>query len=79
MGREASCAWCVGRFCCGNNVICTFGNSVTFTGRMHCLVDAVEYTELTSDDMDIEVEGRLVYGTDSDGGSIGYDTGAENL
>ena len=55
------------------------GEEVAFTGRLHCLAGAVEYSELTGDDMDIDVEGCLVYGTDSDGGSIGYDTSAEAL
>lgn len=55
------------------------GEEVAFIGRLHCLAGAVEYSELTGDDMDIDVDGCLVYGTSEDGGSIGYDTSAEAL
>ena len=37
------------------------------------------YSTLTGDALDLDVYGCLVYGTDSDGGSIGYDTSAGSL
>ena len=49
-----------------------FVNTVTFTGRLHCLADAVTYSGLSGTDMDIEVEGCLVYGTSEDGGVAEY-------
>ena len=55
------------------------GEEVAFTGRLHCLAGAEEYSELTGDDMDIEVEGCLVYGVGENGENVGYDTGALNL
>lgn len=38
------------------------GEEVVFIGRLHCLAGAVEYSELTGADMDIDVEGCLVWG-----------------
>lgn len=55
------------------------GESVTFAGRLHCLADAERYSQLSSDDMDIDVTGCLVYGIGEDGGSVTYDTSAESL
>ena len=55
------------------------GDEVAFSGRLHCLADASLYSTLTGTDMDIDVEGCLVYGTAEDGGAIGYNTGAEAL
>lgn len=47
------------------------------TDWLHCLASAEGYSYVTSDDMDIEVEGCLFYETDSDGGSIAYDNGVD--
>ena len=56
------------------------GDEVAFTGRLHCLADAVTYSQLTGTDMDIDVEeGCLVYGTAEDGGVVAYNTGAGAL
>ena len=56
------------------------GDEVAFTGRLHCLEDAVTYSSLTGDDFDIDVEGCLVYGTAEDGsGGIAYNTGSLSL
>ena len=55
------------------------GDEAAFTGRLHCLAGVEEYSYLTGDDLDLDVYGCLVYGTDSDGGSIGYDTSAGAL
>ena len=52
------------------------GDEVAFTGRHHCLADAVTYRGLSGADMDIDVPGCLVYGTDNDGGEAVYNTGA---
>ncbi len=65
-----------GVFVVGDNDFFTFG---TFTGRLHCLADAVEYADLTGDDMDIEVTGCLIYGVGENGENVGYDTGVESL
>ena len=60
----------------GDNDFFTFG---IFTGRLHCLADAVTYAELSGDDMDIEVTGRLIYGVGENGENVGYDTWVESL
>ena len=52
------------------------GDSVSFTGRLHGLADAVTYSQLTGTDMDIDVEGCLVYGTSDDGATAVYNTSA---
>ena len=57
----------------------SIGEEVVMSGRLHCLAGAEEYSTLTGDDLDLDVYGCLVYGTDSDGGSIGYDTSAGAL
>ncbi len=80
MGRDTSCVCCARRFyCLGNKDICNFGNSATFTGRLHCLADAVTYSQLSSSDMDIDVEACLVYGTADDGGVAEYNKSAAAL
>ncbi len=56
-----------------------FVNTVTFTGRLHCLADAVGYADLVGANIDIEVDGCLVYETDNDGGVVAYNTGTEML
>ena len=55
------------------------GEEAVISGRLHCLADVEQYSYLTGDDLDLDVYGCLVYGTDSDGGSIGYDTSAGAL
>ena len=55
------------------------GEEVVMSGRLHCLADVEQYSYLTGNDLDLDVYGCLVYGTDSDGGSIGYDTSAGAL
>ena len=55
------------------------GDEVFFTGRLHCLADAVQYSSLTGTDMDIDVEACLVYGTAEDGGVVAYNTSASAL
>ena len=55
------------------------GDLVTFTGRLHCLADAEMYAGLSADDLDIDVEGCLVYGTTEDGSDGSYNTSAESL
>ena len=55
------------------------GEEVVMSGRLHCLAGAEWYSTLTGDDLDLDVYGCLVYGTDSDGGSIGHDTSAGAL
>lgn len=72
--RLAFATW--GVFIVGDNDFFTFG---TFTGRQHCLADAVTYAGLSSDDMDIEVTGCLIYGAGENGENAGYDTGSESL
>ena len=57
----------------------SFRSSATFTGRLHCLADAVTYAELSGYDMDIEVTGCLIYGVGENGENVGYDTGVESL
>ena len=54
-------------------------DTVTMSGRLHCLADAEMYAQLTGDDLDIDVEGCLVYGTTEDGSDGSYSTGAEVL
>ena len=54
-------------------------DSVSFAGRLHCLADAATFSQLTGTDMDIDVEGCLVYGTAEDGGAVGYNTSASAL
>ena len=50
---------------------------MSFAGRLHCLADAIQYSSLTGDDLDIDVEACLVYGTAEDGsGGVAYNTGA---
>ena len=72
-----SCVWCEGVFLlCRDNGFCSLGK---FTGRQHCLADAVTYAGLSSDDMDIEVTGCLIYGVGENGENVGYDTGGESL
>ena len=55
------------------------GEEVTMSGHLHCLADAEMYAGLSADDLDIEVEGCLVYGTKEDGSDGSYSTGAEVL
>ena len=55
------------------------GEEVVMSGRLHCLADVEQYSILIGEDLDLDVYGCLVYGTDSDGGSIGYDTSAGSL
>ena len=55
------------------------GEEVVMRGRLHCFAAAVMYSSLSSSDMDIDVHGCLVYGTDSDGGGVAYNTGALSL
>lgn len=55
------------------------GDEVAFAGRLHCLADAEMYAGLSPDDMDIEVEGCLVYGVGDDGSRASYSTSAESL
>ena len=55
------------------------GEEAVMSGRLHCLADVEQYSILTGEDLDLDVYGCLVYGTDSDGGSIGYDTSAGSL
>lgn len=57
----------------------SIGDSVAFTGRLHCLADVLTYADLTWDDMNFEITGCLVYGVGENGENVGYDTGAENL
>ena len=52
------------------------GDTVILSGRLYCLVDAVTYSGLSGTDLDIDVHGCLVYGTDSDGGVSAYNTSA---
>ncbi len=47
------------------------GETVSLDGRLHCLASAEVYAGLESDDLDIDVEACLVYGTGGD-----YNTGA---
>ncbi len=55
------------------------GEEVELSGRLHCLADAVTYSTLTGADMDIDVHGCLVYGTDNDGGEAVYNKSAGSL
>lgn len=55
------------------------GEEVVMSGRLHCLADAVMYSGLSGDDLDIDVEACLIFGTAEDGGSVGYNTGALSL
>ena len=55
------------------------GDESAFTGRLHCLADVEQYSYLTGDDMNIEVEGCLVYATGENGENVGYDTSAGSL
>ena len=63
----------------GNMMPVDVGDEVPFTGRLHCLVDAVTYSGLSNADMDIDVHGCLVYGTDKDGGEAVYNKSAGSL
>ena len=54
-------------------------DSVTMVGRLHCLASAEVYSELTGDDLDIDVDACLVYGVEEDGSDGSYSTGAEVL
>ena len=54
-------------------------DTVTMSGRLHCLADAERYAGLSADDMDIDVEGCLAYGVGEDGSDGSYSTGAEVL
>lgn len=56
------------------------GEEVVMIGRLHCLADAVQYSTLTGDDLDIDVHACLVYGTAEDeSGGVAYNTGALSL
>ena len=55
------------------------GEEELFAGRLHCFVDAERYAGLSADDMDITVEGCLIYGVGEDGSDGSYSTGAEVL
>lgn len=55
------------------------GKEVILSGRLHCLADAEMYAGLSADDLDIDVEGCLVYGTNEDGSDGSYSTGAKSL
>ncbi len=55
------------------------GDEAVLTGRLHCLADAVTYSGLSGDDMDIDVHGCLVYGTSEDGGAAEHSTSAAAL
>ncbi len=50
------------------------GEEVILSGRLHCLASAEVYSSLRGDDLDIDVEACLVYGTGGD-----YNTSAGNL
>lgn len=63
----------------GNMTPVEVGESESLEGRLHCLADVVTYSSLSSSDMDIDVHGCLVYGTDYDGGEAVYNTGALSL
>lgn len=58
----------------GNMTPVGIGEEVVLSGRLHCLADAVQYSSLTSDNLDIDVEACLVYGTGGD-----YNTSAAAL
>ena len=60
----------------GNMTPVGIGEEVVMSGRLHCLADAGWYSQLSGDDMDIDVHGCLVYETDNDGGEAEYNTGA---
>ena len=73
-----------------NEIILVYGTSaemtpvaindtVTMSGRLHCLADVERYAGLSADDMDITVEGCLVYGMLEDGSGASYNTNAESL
>jgi len=55
------------------------GEEVVMSGRLHCLADAVTYSGLSGDDMDIDVEACLVYGSAEDGESAEYNKSATAL
>lgn len=50
------------------------GEKVLFAGRLHCLADAEMYAQLSADNMDITVEGCLIYGIGEDGSDGSYNT-----
>ena len=70
-------AW--GVFVVGNKDICTLWRFSNIHCRLHCLADAEMYAGLSADDLDIDVEGCLVYGTNDDGSDGSYSTSAESL
>ena len=56
------------------------GEEVVMSGRLHCLADAVQYSGLSGEDLDIDVEACLVFGTAEDGsGGVAYNTGSLSL
>ena len=56
------------------------GEEVVLSGRLHCLADAVMYSGLDNTDMDIDVEGCLIFGTAEVGsGGVAYNTGSLSL
>ena len=56
------------------------GEEVVMSSRLHCLADAVQYSTLTGDDLDIDVHACLVFGTAEDGlGGVAYNTGSLSL
>ncbi len=63
----------------GNMTPVGIGEEVVMSGRLHCLADAVTYSGLSNSDMDIDVHGCLVYGTDNDGGEAVYSKSAGSL
>ncbi len=63
----------------GNMTLVDVGESVSLEGRLHCLVDAVQYSGLSGADMDIDVEACLVYRSAENGGVAEYNKSAAAL
>ena len=63
----------------GNMTPVGIGEEVVMSGRLHCLAGVEQYRGLSGDDMDIDVHGCLVYGTDNDGGEAVYNKSASAL
>ena len=56
------------------------GEEVVMSGRLHCLADAVMYSGLSGENLDIDVEACLIFGTAEDGsGGVAYNTGSLSL
>ncbi len=63
----------------GNMTPVGVGDEVVMSGRLHCLAGVEQYSGLSGDDMDIDVEGCLVYGTSEDGAAAEYNKSAGSL